>query len=119
MDQFTNRNAVTAPIAREPTAPWACGGAAAALCLSRRGARCDEVPAGAPGTEQALARCASAPFSLERPPPRTCSEEQSAPPRRRHDEPSAAPAPVIRGRCDGYQPDKALARNPAQPILAP
>jgi hypothetical protein len=80
MDRFTNANAVSAPIAREPTATWSYGEAAAALFLSRRGARCDEVPAGAPRTEQARARCASAPFSLERPPPRTCSEEQSAAP---------------------------------------
>jgi hypothetical protein len=80
MDRFATGNTVTAPVTREPTATWSYGEAAAALFLSRRGARCDEVPAGAPRTEQARARCASAPFSLERPPPRTCSEEQSAPP---------------------------------------
>jgi hypothetical protein len=45
---------------------------------SRRGARRDEVPAGASRTDQARARCASAPFSRERLPPRTCSEERSA-----------------------------------------
>jgi hypothetical protein len=79
MDQFTKGNAATIPIAREPAATWSYGEAAAALFLSRRGARCDEVPAGAPRTGQARARCASAPYSLERLPPRTCSEEQSAP----------------------------------------
>jgi hypothetical protein len=102
MDQFAKDHATTAPIAREPTAPWACG-VAAALFLSRRGARCHEVPAGAPRIERARARCASAPSSLERPSPRTCSEERSAPsaggtrssprpPRRRHDDRSAPPA---------------------------
>jgi hypothetical protein len=78
MDQFTTGNAITAPVTREPTAPWAYGEAAAAPFLSRRGARCDEVPAGAPRIEQARARCASAPSSRECLPPRTCSEEQSA-----------------------------------------
>jgi hypothetical protein len=91
IDQFTKGNAATIPIAREPAATWSYEEAAAALFLSRRGARCDEVPAGAPRTDQARARCASAPFSLERPPPRTCSEEQSALPRRRHHERSAPP----------------------------
>jgi hypothetical protein len=78
MDRFATGNTVTAPVTREPTATWACGEVEATIFLSRRGARCDEVPAGAPRIEQARARCASAPYSLERPPPRTCSEEQSA-----------------------------------------
>jgi hypothetical protein len=97
------------PIAREPAATWGGGEVAgyrparrydhpgtrttmrprvafAASRPSRRGARCDEVPAGAPRTTQARARCASAPSSRERPLPRTCSEEQSAlpPPAARH-----------------------------------
>jgi hypothetical protein len=80
MSRFTRGPGGDVPVAREPAAPWAYGEAAAALFLSRRGARCDEVPAGAPRTDQARARCASAPSSRERPPPRTCSEEQSAPP---------------------------------------
>jgi hypothetical protein len=80
MDRFTKGNTVTAPVTREPTATWACGEVEATIFLSRRGARCDEVPAGAPRIEPARARCASAPYSLERPSPRTCSEEQSAAP---------------------------------------
>jgi hypothetical protein len=80
MSRFTRGPGGDVPIAREPAAPWAYGEAAAALFLSRRGARCDEVPAGAPRADQARARCASASSSRERPPPRTCSEEQSAPP---------------------------------------
>jgi hypothetical protein len=110
MDRFTNANVVSAPIAREPTAPWACGGAAA-LFLSRRGARCDEVPAGAPRTEQARARCASAPFSLERPPPRTCSEEQSASP------PPAAPRGERRRRRPTWAPSSTA--RPASPAGSP
>jgi hypothetical protein len=80
MDRFATGNTVTAPVTREPTATWACGEVEATIFLSRRGARCDEVPAGAPRIEPARARCASAPYSLERPSPRTCSEEQSAAP---------------------------------------
>jgi hypothetical protein len=100
MDQFTRGPGGDVPIAREPAAIWACGEVEATIFLSRRGARCDEVPAGAPRIEQARARCASAPSSRECPPPRTCSEEQPRPPpaassprppRRRHDEPRASP----------------------------
>jgi hypothetical protein len=91
MEQFARGPGGDVPVVRDPAATWSYGKAAAALFLSRRGARCDEVPAGAPRTDQARARCASAPFSLERPPPRTCSEEQSALPRRRHHERSAPP----------------------------
>jgi hypothetical protein len=50
MDQFARGPGGDVPIVREPLAPWACGGAAA-LFLSRRGARCDEVPEGAPRIE--------------------------------------------------------------------
>jgi hypothetical protein len=80
MDQFTRGPGGDVPVAREPEATWSYGRAAATLFLSRRGARRDEVPAGAPRTEQARARCAPAPSSREGPPPRTCSEERSASP---------------------------------------